>query len=648
MKKFFAVTALLIGSQTFAQKADSLENVTVTASKFSTKTTETGKVVITISRQQIEKAGSRDLAQVITEMGGVFINGYTANAGKEKNIYLRGAKVDYTLITIDGVPVYDASGIGSNFDIRNIPVDNVERVEILKGSQSTLYGSDAIAGVINIITKKGSGKSFAVSGTGHYGSYNTWRGNIGVNGAIKKFDYNIGYSHLSTKGFSEAQQPFNALTKFDRDGYNQNAVQATFGIQASKNIRLQPFIRYSKNRGDLDNDAFVDEMDFTYGAKNLQTGIRNTIGWGKGSVNVLYQFNKTDRNYLDDSTASRNGFYIYNQSAYKAADHFAEVFFVQPFGQWKLTAGTDLRISNTDYTAFQKSAFATTNTQRSGDSVKQSQNGVYAALNYTANDFAVEGGGRFNTHSEYGSNFAFNFNPSYFIKKRVKVFANISSGYKTPSLYQLFSEYGNKDLAPETSLNLEGGAQVFSNDGKGSLRATYFNRRVKDVIVFFFNPATFRSAYINQDNQKDYGIELDGTLNLTDKIQARAFYSYVDGKVTTKQAGKDTAMFNLFRRPKTTVNVSIGTQITPSLYTSININAVGVRTDVTFPPPTYRQTPVELKSYTLLNFYAEYGVAKSGVKLFADLRNLFDETYADIYGYNTAGFNAYGGIRFRF
>jgi len=357
MRKIFVVTALLIGSQLHAQDTASLENVTVTANKYSTKTTETGKVVITISRQQLEKAGSRDLAQVITELGGVFINGYTSNAGKEKNIYVRGGKVDYTLITIDGIPVYDASGIGSNFDIRNLPIDNVERVEILKGSQSTLYGSDAIAGVINIITRKGGSKPFSISGTAHYGSYNTKRGNIGVNGTAKAFDYNIGYSHLSTKGFSEAQQPYNAVTKFDRDKYDQNALQANFGVQVAKNFRVQPFIRYSENSGALDNDAFVDELDFNYTTKNLQTGVRNSIGLGKGQANVLYQFNKTDRGYLDDSLQSRNGFYTYNQSAYKAAEHFAEAFVVYPFNSIKFTAGADFRSSNTDYNALQVSPF---------------------------------------------------------------------------------------------------------------------------------------------------------------------------------------------------------------------------------------------------------------------------------------------------
>ncbi|HET7896850.1 MAG TPA: TonB-dependent receptor plug domain-containing protein, partial [Flavisolibacter sp.] len=422
------MTALFIGSQLRAQvlpqeRKDSLENVTLTACKFSTKTTETGKVVVTINRQQIEKAGSRDLAQVITELGGVFINGYTNNAGKDKSIYLRGAKVDYTLITVDGIPVYDATGIGSNFDIRYIPVDAVERIEILKGSQSTLYGSDAIAGVINIITRKGGGKPFSVSGVADYGSYQTLRANATVNGAVKNFDYNIGYSHFDTKGFSEAQQPVGATTAFDADKYRQNSAQANFGIQAARNFRVQPFLRYSSTSGALDNGAFIDELDFTYKGKNLQTGVQNTLGIGKGQLNVLYQFNHTNRNYLDDSTQSRNGYYTYEQSAYKAGEHFAEAFVVYPFRSFRLTAGSDFRYSSTDYHSLTveppfppySPTETITKTERNSDSVRQQQLGVYAALNYTSGNFSMEGGGRYNHHSEYGSNFAFNANPSYFL-----------------------------------------------------------------------------------------------------------------------------------------------------------------------------------------------------------------------------------------
>lgn len=553
------------------------------------------------------------------------------------------------MITVDGIPVYDASGIGSNFDIRNLPVDNVERIEILKGSQSTLYGSDAVAGVINIITRKGGNKAVSVNGLAQYGSYNTWRANAGVNGAQGKVDYNLSYAHFSTRGFSEAQRPFNATAPFDRDGFNQNGVQATVGVQASGKVRLQPFLRYNHNRGSLDNDAFVDENDFSYASKNLQTGIRNTIGLGKTQLNVLYQLNKTDRRYLNDS-ADIAGYYRFDQSGYKATEHFAEAFVVVPLERLKLTAGADLRASNYNYNATQRNIYSPLleKTNLSGDSIKQNQASLYVAANYGNGNFSIEGGGRFNNHSVYGNNVAFTVNPSYFIQKKLKLFANLSSGYKVPSLYQLFSEYGNKDLKPETAINLEGGAQVFSKDGKAALRATYFNRRVSDVIAFFYNAATFRSTYINQDKQRDHGIELDGSLNFTEKIQLRAFYSYVNGKITTKQAGKDTTYFNLLRRPKTTATIFLGTQITKALYTSLNLNAVGERRDIYFNPATFASQPITLKAYTLVNFYTEYAVASGRVKLFADLRNVFDETYADVYGYNTAGFNAYGGVRFQF
>ncbi len=651
MRKIFVVAAVIFSSPLCAQQQDSaklMNEVTLTASKFSTKTTQTGKVVTVITQQDIEHAGSRDFAQVVSELGGVFINGYNGSLGKEKNIYLRGAKVEYTLITIDGVPVYDASGIGTYFDPRNIAIDNIERIEILKGSQSTLYGSDAIAGVINIITKKGAKKPFAVSGVADYGSFNTFRGSVNINGQQKGLDYNIGFSHTSTDGFSQAAKPANSSADFDKDAYKQNSFQANFGIQAGRKLRIQPFLRYTKFAGDIDMDAFDDEKDFSNTNKNLQTGVRNVLAIGKGQLNVLYQFINTRRNYLDDSAKRGNGFYYYNQQFYNAREHFAEAFLVYPFNKLKLTAGADLRSSEFDYDATQISGFGVTKTKWSGDTVNQKQVSAYAALNFETGNFNMEGGGRLNHHSEYGENFAFNLNPSFLLAKRVKLFGNVSSGYKTPSLYQLFSLYGNKELKPEASLNIEGGIQLFTKDERASIRAVYFKRHVKDVIAFFFNPVTFRSFYINQDEQNDHGLELEATSKFSDKLQLRAQYSYVTGKITTQQNGKDTTYFNLLRRPKSTFNFFAGSQLTKRLYINTQFNVIGERKDVYFAPPTYAQQDITLESYMLLNFYAEYSFLSSRLKLFTDLRNILDKNYFDIYGYNTAGFNAYGGIRFRF
>lgn len=663
MKKIFVVAALINSSPLFSQavpqKQDSsklMNEVTLTASKFSIKTTETGKVVTVITRQDIEHAGGRDLAQVITELGGVFINGFNSNLGKEKNIYLRGARADYTLITIDGVPVYDASGIGSNFDIRNISIDNVERIEILKGSQSTLYGSDAIAGVINIITKKGGTKPFALSGVADYGSFNTFRGNLNVSGSQSGFDYNVGYSDVSTNGFSEAKKPANANGVFDKDGYQQNSVNVNFGLQAGKFIRVQPFLRYTKFKGDLDLDAFVDEKDYTNTNRNLQTGVRNTINMGKGQLNVLYQFINTQRNYLDDSTKSRNGYYTYSQQGFKANEHFAEAFFVYPFNKLKLTAGADFRSANTSYNATTVSPASPpytlfpvlTKTITSGDSVKQNQAGVYAALNYSSSRFSIEGGGRFNYHSQYGRNSAFNINPSYFVSKKIKLFGNLSSGYKVPGLYQLFSAYGNKNLKPESSLNAEGGVQLFTKNEQSNLRAVYFNRYIKNAIAFASVLSYPYGLYVNRDKQNDHGFEIEANSKLSDKIQIKAIYNYVTGKITTKQNAKDTTYFNLLRRPKSIFNFFAGSQITKALFINVQVNVVGQRKDVYYNPFTYQPQNITLKAYSVLNFYTEYALLNNRLKIFADLRNILNKDYSDIYGYNTAGFNAYSGIRFHF
>jgi vitamin B12 transporter len=651
-KHFFAVAALVGCSQAYAQSTtDStlLDNVTVTANRFATKTAQTGKVVITITQKEIAQAGSRDLSQIITELGGAFINGYNGNGGKDKNLYLRGAKPEHTLIVVDGIPVYDASGIGSAFDLRNIPVDQVERVEILRGSQSTLYGSDAIAGVINIITKRGSTKSFAVSATAHYGSFNTLRSTIGVRGAAQKFDYNINLTRLSSDGFSEAQRPADSSRAYEKDGYRQYAVQAGFGVQVNRHLRLQPFLRYSSNQSSLDLDAFLDDKDYTANIKNLQTGTQALINFGKNKLNLQYQLTSTRRNYLDDSIDVRpTAFYRFNQGGYKATEHIAEAIALFALSNsFKLTTGADFRQSNTSFEALQKNVFspALQKTAYSGDSVNQSQVGVYAVLQFNRSIVNVELGGRLNRHSEYGTNFAFNFNPSVLLEERLKLFANISTGYKTPGLYQLFSEYGNRELKPEVGLNLEAGWQYLSPSGKGSVRTTGFYRNVKDVIAFFLDPATFRSFYINQDRQKDYGFELDGRLNLNEKVQLKALYSFVDGRITTKQNSKDTSFFNLLRRPRHNLNFTIGSQITAALFVNANLNVVGNRNDVYFHPVTFRRNDLVLQPYTLVNVYAEYAVYRNKVKLFADVRNLLNKQYNDIYGYSTAGFNAYGGIR---
>jgi len=649
MKKFFVVAAIMISSQLNAQQDTSLlDEVVITANKYPNKTSLTGKVITVITREQLERSGGKDLSQILTEQAGVYIGGANSNAGKDKSLYLRGARVDHTLIMIDGVPVYDPSGIGSNFDIRNLSIDQIERIEILKGSQSTLYGSDAIAGVINIITKKVGIRSFSGNGLLSYGSNNSFRANAGINGKTGAVDYNVAYSFFDTKGINEA---ISNSANADKDGFQQNSLQAGLGLQAGKNVRIQPYFRHNKSEGDIDQGAFTDELDYTYRQKSYQAGVRNEIALGKTKLNVLYNYNHIDRLYIDDSVKSRNGFDTYSRGSYKGGEHFIDAYITTPVAgsSSKITAGVDFRTSNTDQEYSSVGFFGPYSTKYSADSLHHNQLALYAAWNINAKTgFNLEIGNRLNIHSAYGSNYVFNINPSYLLNSQFKLFANVSSGYRTPSLYQLLSEFGNRDLKPESAFTAEGGIQYFSANNKFSGRLTGFKRDVTDVIFFYFNPSTFQSQYINQDKQKDYGGEVELSFKPTSNISLKVFYSFVDGKITTIQNGKDTTYFNLIRRPKHSAGLSAGIKINDKLYVSTNLSWFGERKDAYFDAMTFQTVNVTLDSYLLLDVYAEYALYKNKLKVFANLRNVTDSKYNETAGFNTLGFNAYGGIRFNF
>ncbi|RYE28120.1 MAG: TonB-dependent receptor, partial [Sphingobacteriaceae bacterium] len=341
MKKNFYKTAaslalakLVFGSTSlFAQDSTRiLKDVIVSATKTDQKQLQTGKVITVITADQLARSGGKSVAQLLNEQAGIIVAGANSNPGLNKSIFVRGAASGFVVTLIDGVLVGDPSTTGGTFDIRLFPVDQIERIEIIKGGQSTLYGSDAVAGVINIITKKGGPEGIGVYGTLTGGSYGSQKQNVGFNGSEGKFSYNVSYTHDQTDGISEAADRNNTGT-FDKDGYNRSAINANISIEAARGLRVSPFFRFTSGSYKYDNGAFAD-------ANNQ-------------SLNRFYNTGLTSQYQLDSKSRFNlnygyTGSTAYYESSYPSSNigrlHLVDLYFNHDFtDQIKLLLGFDNR-----------------------------------------------------------------------------------------------------------------------------------------------------------------------------------------------------------------------------------------------------------------------------------------------------------------
>ena len=399
---------------------------------------------------------------------------------------------------------------------------------------------------------------------------------------------------------------------------------------------------------DLDAGAFTDEKDFTFRSQFGQIATGLLYQHRRGRLAINYGLSDSRRTFTNDSTARELGASeVYSYQEYGGLAQFADAYHSLKLGTWgELLTGADYRFSNTDQTYRSISSFGPYEAPPIGaDTARIGQLGVYATGIVTPyQGLSVEVGGRYNRNSLYGNVFTYSFNPSYLLANRVKVFVNLSSGFRAPTLYQLFSPYGNKTLQAERSESAEAGVQFFTQSRNAWVRAVYFDRRIRNVIFFeSLNTSPF-GRYINFDRQHDRGWEFEaqGQLN---RLSLTGNLTLLNGAITTTSAGRDTTYNNLFRRPKTQLNVSAGYQFTPSLLVSATVRSVGDRTDRFFNSETFNVDDVKLRAYTTVDLYAEMKVG-ARFRLYGDVRNLFDRTYVDIYGYNTRRRNANVGVRF--
>jgi vitamin B12 transporter len=638
----YTFAALAIAQTAFSQQqqdtiqGNPLDNIIVTANKMEQKQNTTGKVVSVITREQLEKSAGKTVAQLLNEQAGVVVNGALNNAGGVQTVYMRGASSGRTLILMDGIPVSDPSMINNEYDLNLFSVNDVERIEVCRGAQSTLYGSDAIAGVINIITvKQNVQKPLNFKSTISSGSYGTVKANLQAYGKKDKLTYTARYGRIYSNGFSSAYDS-TGNKNFDNDSYDGHVANGQLQYQVAPSLTVKTFAMYSRYKAGVDAGVFADDKDYTIKNTSFTTGAGFT--WKKTGYSITgnYQYNELTRHYLNDSFHKTGTWYADNN--YFGKTQFIELYSnVTLGGGFSVLAGVDYRYSSYNQQYLSVSSFGPyTSSQPTTDF---NQKAAYASVLY-ANDsknLNIELGGRFNKHSIYGDNSTFTFNPSFTFDEHFRMFGSVSSGFKAPSLYQLAN---NKNLDPERSMSYEGGLG-YTNDNI-SARAVFFYRNTNNGIDYNY----VSRNYFNYINQKVNGVELEVSTKIADLFTVNANYTLLSPQETTQNriTNKDTITYSyLLRRPDNSANLTISVEPVEHLLVSVSGKYASKRWDI----GGYMKPDAPLNSYFLLGAYTEYKYNEQ-VKFFVDLQNITNKKFFDVMGYNSIPFLLNAGVSFNF
>ena len=592
------------------------ENVVVTATRVEMPLSAVGSSVTVVDREQMTQRQCPSVVQAVREVPGLDVV-QSGGAGGTASLFIRGAKSEQTLVLVDGVPVNDAAGLGRGADISQLPVENIERIEVLRGPQSTLYGADAIGGVVNIITRKGSGPASGEV-SAEAGSFDTFNEKAEVRGGTAQYNYAAGASRQDSQSISSADKR-NGNT--EKDGYGRTEASARLGWTPVQEFEANGLVRWNQSRYNYDSAPMGVMID-----TNDRGDSDTLLLYGEGKAKLFnglwrprFAGSWVDQNRDDTSSMGNSTFDSLMQKLEWQNDLY--------LGKANLvTAGLEYQQESAEST-YEAPGYV----DRFARKTARHESG-YAQDVLTTGPLTTALGGRVDSYDSFGTETTWRMAPVYDIAATgTRVKGSYGTGFKAPSLFQLYSVYGSTALNPEKSQGWDAGVEQDVGSAV-TVGATYFENHFDDMIDYDF--AT--SKYGNVNKAEARGVETFAVAKPVKDLAIRASYTYTDTQDKTTDA-------QLLRRPRNKAALDTTYAFTSRFRGTVGLVYVGQRQDEDF--TTFQN--ITLYGYTLVNLYASYDVYKN-VTLFGRLENLTDEKYEEVLGYGTPGRAGYGGVKVTF
>jgi vitamin B12 transporter len=619
-----AISVLPVTALCQAIPEEGIPEIVVTATRLPTPVDEVSGTILVIDSEDIEETQARTIADALTGIPGIdLVN--QGGLGKTSSVLLRGGHTRFTLVLIDGVEVNDPSNPERTFDFAHLTTDNIDRIEVLFGPQSTLYGSDAIGGVIQIFTKKGSDEP-EVEVSAEAGSFQTRRAQAAVRGSTGRTSYSLSASSVESDGISIAAE---SDGNTEKDGYENLTLEGHMGFETQAGFIFELNARTVDARNDLDHYGGPggDDPNFTGEAEQmLVSGKVSTFITDDWEASLKVSSSTHDRNDLNEPDTDRP---FTMELSYKGATRKTELVNNVFAGSHSvITIGLDSEEETID-SSFFSNEFGTDASVLEGQSA--TINGIFLQEQYTAGSgLAVTLGARRDDHSRFGEETTWRTGFSAPISEDVRFRAVCGTGFRAPSIDQLFnSEYGNADLEAERSLGWDAGLEWSPNRSVNASLSWHLTEY--DNLIAWF------------DADGDPSTWDDGSYENISKAETEGVDFSINARIKTVSLGltgsflrtRDDQGEQLLRRPGTRWGARLGFAPTSGISLSLNSSYVGERKD---------WGDVTLDNYTLVNMTGTFRISNA-VELLGRVENLTNEEYEQADGYGTPGRSAYLGIK---